>query len=163
MRCRTPRACRWRRRPLTGPSTSSQACASGQAGSASVGVQAHPKVGSDRAGPVSGGQWGGDGRGPNEAADRAAAGVDPIHAARICSWQSSHVSSSTRRPGQAPQVTKRSGSEQSGPRSVCGSRSSTRRPSSHRCAAELPRDLRAGPQCGWREPASTHFGWARKC
>ena len=43
-----------------------------------------PNVGSDRAGPVSGGQWGRDGRGPNEAADRAAAGVDPIHAARHC-------------------------------------------------------------------------------
>ena len=34
-----------------------------------------PNVGSDRAGPVSGGQWGRDGRGLNEAADRAAAGV----------------------------------------------------------------------------------------
>ena len=43
-----------------------------------------PNVGSDRAGPVSGGQWGRDGRGPNEAADRAAAGVDPIHAVRHC-------------------------------------------------------------------------------
>ena len=34
------------------------------------GAPPHPKVGSDGAGPVSGGQWGGDGRGPNEAADR---------------------------------------------------------------------------------------------
>ena len=48
------------------------------------GAPPHPNVGSDRAGPLSGGQWGIDGRGPNEAADRAAAGVDPIHAAHHC-------------------------------------------------------------------------------